>query len=61
MTLLPVTPGRPAPSAADLAWLALIPTTAPNLSAVERGRIAALRTMATEDRVRARCDALLAT
>jgi hypothetical protein len=44
-----------------MAWLSLIPTTAPALTADERGRIAAINRQATDDRTRARCALLLAT
>jgi hypothetical protein len=49
------------PSPAQIAWLATIPTTAPALTADERGVITAIRKQATDARVRARCDLLLAT
>jgi hypothetical protein len=35
-----MTAGHSAPNVSNLAWLALIPTTAPALTADERGRIA---------------------
>jgi hypothetical protein len=53
--------GYPIPSAADLAWLSLVPTSAPALTADERGRIAAISRQATDPRVIARCTALPAT
>lgn len=62
----------PPPTPLDLAWLALIPTTAPALTTPERGRVTRIRAGAlaylasdvdgpTGPRVVARCDLLLAT
>ena len=61
------------PLAQDLAWLALIPTTAPGLTTSERARITRIRAgvaawplgdtsvLPDPTRILARCDALLAT
>ena len=53
--------GDPPPTAALVAWLAMIPTTAPNLTADERAQITAIRRRATDarTRTRTRCDVLL--
>jgi hypothetical protein len=50
-----------APTAAQLAWLSLIPTTSPALTPDERGLITAIRNRAVDNRTRARCDLLLAS
>lgn len=59
------------PLAQDLAWLALIPTTAPALTTAERARIQRIRdgvaqysvgpVLPDPARILARCDLLLAT
>lgn len=51
--------GEPPPTAAQLAWLALIPTTSPALTTDERAQITAIRRNAVDARTRARCDLLL--
>ena len=48
-----------APTAVQLAWLALIPTTAPALTADERGLITQIRNRAVDNRTIARCNLLL--
>jgi hypothetical protein len=62
--------GETPPTAHELAWLALLPTSAPALSAEERGRVQRIRDGAAlwmtgpalpdAARVVARCDLLLA-
>lgn len=49
-----------APSAYDVAWLAVVPTSAPALSADELAKVRAIRAGATEARVRDRAQAVLA-
>lgn len=47
------------PSAASVAWLATLPTTAPALTAAEVTRLRLLRAAATDPRVRDRAQAVL--
>ena len=47
------------PSAYDAAWLALLPTSAPALSADEQARVRSIRDGAAEQRVKDRAQAVL--
>jgi hypothetical protein len=55
---LPPVIGRP-PTPDDVAWVAMLPTTAPALTSAEVMRLKTIRTAATDGRVRERTQAVL--